>query len=121
MMNLFGLDRYQVAPNVVVDILQRSIGVYQTDRTRSLRRTVNIFWWLKMLLVWISRAPFSVLRAAGFDAERAEASILGRLVKGLLIVIPAVASLLAIADLLGALDWIKHHLGIDAAFWQVPD
>ena len=43
LMNLFGLDRYQVAPNVVVDILQRSIGVYQTDRTRSLRRTVNIF------------------------------------------------------------------------------
>ena len=121
LMNMFLLDRHQIPPHQVDDFLLRAIGVYKSDGSPSLRRTINPLWWVKMLLIWIAHAPFSILSAAGFDADRAERSVLGKLVKGLLIVIPAVASLLAIADLLGWLEWTKDQFGIDALFWQTRD
>ena len=121
LMNMFLLDRHQIPPHHVDDLLLRAIGVYKSDERYSIRRTINPLWWFKAVLIWIAHAPFSVLRAAGFDANRAERSVLGKLVKGLLIVIPVLASLLAIADLLGGIEWLKDKLGIDASFWQTSD
>ena len=110
--NLFDLHRFRVTPDHVVAVLERSIGVYKTDRRQSLLRTYNPFWWLRRLLVLVFRIPFYVIGAAGFDADRFERSILGRVTKALMGVIVTAASLLAIADSLGALEWLKLILGI---------
>ena len=121
LMNLFLLERHQISPHHVDDFLLRAIGVYKSDESSSLRRTINPLWWVKMLLMGIAHAPFSILSAAGFDADRAERSVLGKLVKGFLVVITAVASILVIADLLGWLEWLKDQLGISTPFWQTLD
>ena len=121
LMNMFLLDKHQLSPHHVDDVMLRAIGVYQSDTRHSIHRTINPLWWVKMLLMGIAHAPFSILSAAGFDADRAERSVLGKLVKGLLMVITAVASLLVIADLLGWLEWIKDQLDISAPFWRTPD
>lgn len=119
--NVFGLDRFDVPPSNLVDQILRAIGVYQSDKRRSVIRTINPLWWMKTTIVWISRFPFFVIGAAGFDTKRAEQSVIGRLIKGILIIISTVASVLVIADLLGALEWLRYKLGIDASLWQVPD
>ena len=110
--NVFDLHRFLITPDHVIAVLERSIGVYKTDRRHSILRTYSPFWWLKWLFVWILRIPFYVIDAAGFDADRFERSILGRAIKALMGVIVTVASLLAIADYLGALDRLRSILGI---------
>lgn len=119
--NVFGLDRFGVPPSNLVDQILRAIGVYQSDRKRSIIRTINPLWWTKNIIIWVSRFPFSIFGAAGFDVKRAEQSVIGRLVKGILIAITTVASILVIADLLGALEWLMYKLSIDTSLWQLPD
>ena len=80
-LNLFGLDRYNISASHVVGFIEMALGVYQSDRTAALRRTINPLWWLFRGLLWFIRIPFIVLGAVGFDADRAERSVLGRLVK----------------------------------------
>ena len=112
LMNLFDLHRLQIPDDHAIGFLERSIGKYQSDRQNSIVRTYNPFWWLKRFLIWFSQVPFFVLRVAGFDADRLERSMFGRLIKALVAVIPVIASLLMIADYLGALEWVKSTLGI---------
>ena len=110
--NLFDLHRFQITPDHVITVLERSIGVYTTDRGQSILRTYNPFWWVRRLFVWVLRIPFYVIDAAGFDADRFERSIFGRATKALMGIIVTIASLLAIADYLGALEWLRSILGI---------
>ena len=110
--DLFNLGRYDIQPSYLIDMLERSIGVYEDDRSRALWRTINPLWWLKRLLVGIGRFPFFVLASMGFKLERLEHSLIGRLIKGLFSLLAAFASLLLIADRLGFLSNIKSVLGL---------
>ena len=121
LIEVFDLDRFQVPQNLLFDQIIRTIGVYKSDNRRSIIRTINPLWWTKNIIIWVSRIPFSIFGAAGFDANRAEQSVIGRLVKGILIAITTMASVLVIADLLGALEWLMYKLGIDTSLWQIPD
>lgn len=119
--NVFGLDRFDVPPTYLVDYILRAIGVYQSDKRRSIIRTINPLWWIKNIVIYISRFPFSIFSAAGFNMERAEQSVIGKIVKSILIAITTAASVLVIADLLGALEWLIYKLGIDTSLWQLSD
>ena len=112
LMNLSNLYRFDISPHDAVDFIERAIGVYQSDRRKSVFRTFNPFWWMRRLLYWFARTPFSLIEVAGFDATRAESSTLGRFVKIILILIPVIASLFAILDHVGWLDALKPALGI---------
>ena len=110
--DLFGLYRYEITPKYVTDLLERAIGVYQADRQNALIRSVNPFWWLMKVLLELARVPFRILGAVGFDEERTERSLLGRITKAVIVAIPVIASVLAIAESLGGLGWLRGVLGI---------
>lgn len=110
--NLFMLDRFGIPYSHVIDTIERSIGVYETDRRSSILRTLNLFWWINLALQWFAYMPFGLIGAAGFDAARAENSIWGRLIKFFIMSISTIASILAIFNYMGWLDRVKLLLGI---------
>ena len=106
------LESYGIPYRIVIDMLEKAIGVYETDRSRAVRRTINPFWWVKRLFEEGRRMRFRLSSALGFNAEQTESNVLGKLARGILPWIAAVASLLVIANLLGFLDEIKDVLGL---------
>ena len=110
--NLFMLDRFGIKPQYVLDIVERAIGVYVVDKKGSVSRTFNPLWWVGKAIEAFARIPFGLIAAAGFDAERAESSILGRLVKAAMVLIPVVAALLTILDKIGRLDMVRALIGV---------
>ena len=107
-LNLFELHDCQISEKRAVDLIERALGVYQSDRTSALRRTINPFWWLFRVLLWFVRIPFVFLGAVGFDVVRAEGSTLGNIFKLLI----ATSALLTILNLLGWLSAAKVLLSI---------
>lgn len=106
------LDSYGIPYDLVIDMLEKAIGVYTGDESRAFRRTVSPLWWMKRLFEEIGRIPFRLLTTFGLDMERSENSLLGGMFRGVFSWIAAFASLLVIANLLGFLDEIKQKLGL---------
>lgn len=111
-LNLFNIGDYQIAPDSVIGVIEQSLGVYRDDISAARRRTLNPFWWFGKFLSWFAAIPFTVIRKAGFDANRAEQSIIGKLLFLVFYMIPIIASLLTIFDLLDLLEKIKELLGL---------
>ena len=111
--NLFEFTRFRIPSQNAVDLIERAIGVYQSDRMAAIRRTINPFWWLFRGLLWFARIPFVVLGAVGFDAARMEKSVLGKFFKAILTLLLATSALLTILNLLGWLPAAKALLGIE--------
>lgn len=82
--SLFELDSFRIPHKRAVDLIERALGVYQSDRIAALRRTINPLWWLFRGLLWFARIPFVFLGGLGFDAARAEGSVFGKIFKLLL-------------------------------------
>ena len=85
-----------------------ALGVYQNDRRAAKIRTFNPFWWLWRALLWFVRIPFVLMDEMGFDGARAEASVVGQLVKLILFL----SAVLTILNYLGWLDAAKALLGL---------
>ena len=113
LLNLFNLDHYRIPVDHAVDFIERAIGVYQSDRTAAWVRTFNPFWWLLRVILWVTRIPFLLLGAMGFNAARVEGSKLGKFCKVILSLLLAVSALLTILHLLGWLSAAKALLGIE--------
>lgn len=113
-LNLFYFYELDLVPQDMTDYLERAIGVYESDRSKSIIRTFNIFWWGLQGLNWVSYIPFKALRAAGFDAAKAERSVWGRFVKLIFLVIPVIAALFEISAHMNWLDEIKRALGVSS-------
>ena len=107
--NLFELTSFQIPHKRAVDLIERALGVYQSDRTAAWVRTSNPFWWLKRSLLWLFSIPFVFLGALGFDARRAEGSVFGKILKLLL----ATSAVLTSLNYLGRLSAVKALLGIE--------
>lgn len=121
LLDVFNLDRFYISPCELFDQIIRTRGVYQSDKKRSIIRTINPLWWMKNIIIRVSRFPFFIIGAAGFDTARIEQSVIGRLIKFILITISTTASVLVIADLLGALEWLRYKLGINTSLWLLPE
>ena len=101
----------------VINFLERSIGVYQSDKRKSVLRTCNPFWLIGQLLDWLSHIPFILIGSAGFNETRAEQSLVLQLqffVLGLtpLIMAPSRHPLMPTTPLAPPqhlLDTVRHH------------
>lgn len=111
-LNLFNIGEYQIAPDSVIGIIEQSLGVYRNDVSAAWRRTLNPFWWIGRFLLWFAAIPFAVIGKAGFDTNRAQQSIVGKLLFLVFYLIPIIASLLKIFDFLDLMDEIKALLGL---------
>ena len=109
LLNLFELTSFRIPSQRAVDLIERALGVYRSDRGAALCRTINPLWWLFRGLLWSVRIPFIFLGAIGFDTPRLEQSTLGKLVK----VLAGMSALLTILNYLGWLKAAKALLGIE--------
>lgn len=108
--NIFRLDELQIPVDMPDGFVQQAIGVYTADHAGAWGRTLNPFWWLGKLITWIAHAPFFLLGAAGFDSEKAERSIIGKLVSLVFALTTFLAAVLGILDRLGFLTQLKSYL-----------
>jgi len=92
----------------ITDCLERSIGIYEADKTNAFWRTRNPFYWLISILEFIISIPFKILGYAGLDQEKIESSFLGKLIKAIFYLITVFAALLIILEKLGFLEWFKN-------------
>lgn len=75
--NLFQLWRFRIEPAEACDMLDRAIGEYERQTSRSFRQLFNPFFWLLQLL----SLPFRFLTAVGFDGAMMERSLIGKSLK----------------------------------------
>ncbi|RKU11579.1 hypothetical protein C6502_07755 [Candidatus Poribacteria bacterium] len=108
--DIFNLDQFDIGPNNVLGLIDRAIGEYESNRRSAFVRTINPFFYLGRVLDTISDLPFIVIGILGFNRQKIKASVVGRLVKGILYLIIIVAAILTILHLLGFLEPIKQFV-----------
>jgi len=88
----------------LMDTVERAIGVYISDKKKSILRSFNPFFWLGYILECVVALPFKFVGMLfGFDSAKAETSPIGKLIKGLESIILILAAILAIMHYLGYL------------------
>lgn len=102
--NIFNMHRYEIGPNDLLDFIERSIGRYKSDKTNSIIRTINPFFWFGQFLDLIVSIPFRFLKKAGLSSKAIEESLIGKIAKFILYVASLFASVLTILQILGLLD-----------------
>jgi len=106
-LNMFNLRYYKIPHNKLFDVVDIAIGQYSKDSKRAWIRTFNPFYWVGCVFDYIAGLPFALLDRIGFDSDKAESSIIGRCIKGLLYLIVVFAALLTILYYLGYLEQFK--------------
>ena len=123
--DIFDLDQFDIGPNNVLGLIDRAIGEYDSNRRSAFVRTLNPLFYLGRVLDTISDLPFIILGILGFNRQKIKASVVGRLVKGLLYLIIIVAAVLTILHLLDFVEPIKQFvhklLAVIREINSVPD
>ena len=108
--NIFNLTGYSISSSNLLDYLDRAIGIYEGDKGPAILRTINPFFYLGIVLDWIVRFPFNLIGRAGFNREKIEESIAGRVTKVVLYVSTVSASTLTVLQLLDHLEPVKTFI-----------
>jgi hypothetical protein len=112
--NIFSLHSYQISPLVLFDVLERSIADYRYDITYAWIRTFNPIYWIGSLIHYLAIAPFKLLTTAGFNGERAQHSIAGKVIMLLINVvgalIAALSGLVTILPVINKMEWAQPLL-----------
>ena len=106
--NVFNLHRFKITANNLLDFVDRSIGIYESNRRPALLRAINPFFYLGLAFDLVARIPFVLIGRAGFNRQKVEESLAGRLVKGSIYIVTALASLLTVLQLLDYLESFKQ-------------
>ena len=93
-----------------MDFLDRSIGIYESNRIPSIFRTLNPLFYIGIIFDALVEIPFIFIGKLGLNREKAESSLVGKLVKGALYLITVVAAFLTILQLLDLLDPVKQFI-----------
>lgn len=101
--DMFSLGDFHIGPQRLLDIIERAIGKYEDDRLNARLRIINPLFYIGLILEYIVSLPFWVFGKIGLDQEKIESSIPGRIVRGILYLVPVLAALLAILEK-------KHYL-----------
>ena len=109
--NIFNLYRYKINPSSIIDITNRAIGIYEDDKIHSILRTINPFFYLGLMLEYVASFPFKLLgKIGGFNSEKLEATIVGKILKAIIYSVEFLAALLTVIHLLGYLDDFKAYI-----------
>ena len=108
--NIFSLHQYKVEPQILVDHVERAIGIYTSDRLGASVRTINPLYWLSIFLNYSARLPFFILGILGLDQDRLEGAPLGKFFKGCFRVAVLLALLVGLIHYLGFLDPLRAEL-----------
>ena len=108
--DVFNLDQFDIGPNNLLDLIDRAIGIYDSNRKSAFIRTFNPFFYLGLVLDTISDLPFIAIGILGFNRQKIKTSAIGRLVKGILYLTIIVAAVLTILHLLDFVEPIKQFM-----------
>ena len=108
--DIFNLDQFDIGPNNLLDLIDRAIGKYDSNRKSAFIRTFNPFFYLGLVLDTISDLPFIAIGILGFNRQKIKTSAIGRLVKGILYLTIIVAAVLTILHLLDFVEPIKQFV-----------
>ncbi len=97
----------EIGGTKVLDYIDRSIGIYERNHSAAVIRTINPFFYIGWLVEFIVELPFLAIAKLGLDRKKAESSMLGRIIKGILYLITVIAALLTILQLLDILEPVK--------------
>lgn len=118
--NIFNLHQYNIQIINLVDIINRSIGIYERNKLRSKIRTINPFHWIAKIIDKLATLPFIAIEKFGFNRTKAESSAIGRIIKLIIwlatvfsSIIVTIAAGLTILDKIGYLDYLKTKIGIN--------
>lgn len=64
--NIFNLQRFRISIQDVIDILDKSIWVYELEKNKSIIRTINPFFYISLLFDWLLDLPIRLLRKVWF-------------------------------------------------------
>jgi hypothetical protein len=106
--NIFNLHAFQIRADLILDFIDRAIGIYESNHKSALIRIFNPFFYLGLAFDLIAELPFIAIGKLGFNRKKAESSIAGRMIKGILYLITVMAAFLTILNLLGFLDHVKQ-------------
>jgi hypothetical protein len=79
--NIFNLNTYRLDPRTIIDIIDQTVGIYNDEKIKAFIRTLNPFWWIWKIIRWIASLPFFILKEIGFNTEKIESNIVGKLIK----------------------------------------
>jgi hypothetical protein len=108
--NIFNLHQLKISPQTLLDYVERAIGVYRDDKFKSLIRTLNPLFWLRLVLDYISSLPFAILGSLGFNRSKLEDRPLGKFSKGCFRVAVVVTVLAVTSYHLGYLDPMEQEV-----------
>lgn len=111
--NIFNLQGCDINPNLILDCIDRAIGIYERNHSDAFIRTINPFFYIGRLIELVTEPPFLVLAKLGLDRRKTESSTLGRMVKGILYLITVIAALLTILPLLDILEPVKEFIQLN--------
>lgn len=100
-MNLFECYDYNKRPDDITGLIERSIGIHKSEVPKAKIRTLNPIWWVGRLISWVVALPFLLIERAGFDASKAQQSMMGKIFKLLFELVVLVEALVSIVDFLG--------------------
>ena len=105
--NIFYINSFDIDPNFILDFIDRSIGIYESNHTSALIRTFNPIFYIGLIFDYISELPFIAISKFGFNRQKAESSFTGKFIKGILYLITVIAAFLTILQLLDLLEPVK--------------
>jgi|TARA_R100001143_G_scaffold63527_2_gene71384 hypothetical protein len=108
--NVFNLHAFRIEPNNILDFIDRSIGVYESNRVPSIFRALNPFFYAGLLFDALVDIPFVFIGKLGVNKEKAESSVIGKTVKGALYLITVAAAFLTILQLLDLIGPVKQFI-----------
>ena len=109
--NLFIFPRLQLPWTVATDAAQQALGVYKSLTARAWVDTFNPFYWLYRIFQEILRIPFLILGSAGYDEQKARASVAGRVFILVGQAMGFLLTFLTLAEKFGVDEWLKRTLG----------
>ena len=68
--NIFNLNEFQIDSRLVLDKIDRAIGVYQSIQKKACARAFNPLFYVQIILDFISDLPFIALGKLGFNRQK---------------------------------------------------
>lgn len=108
--NVFQLWQFRIEPQMCSDVLDRAIGSYEAEEKRLFLQCFNPFFWVMWAGNRLLSVPFRILGSLGFDANRIEESLFGRLFKALGWLVALLVGIVTLLEKLGYLENLKAYL-----------
>ncbi len=87
---------YKIDVYGVIDLINKSLGVYERNKKRSILNTINPFFWIIMILENILEYFFGFIGRAGFNQKKFEESYLAKIIKLIFYLIPFLVALITL-------------------------